>query len=473
MDRFDIGQVYGIHNAPNVPFGHFLTTPGPLMASVDTAFVHITGKGGHGATPHECVDPVVAVVGMVQAIQTIIPRNVYALDEAVISVTQIHTGTASNIIPEEAMFCATIRCFKPDVRALLKKRFHEIVEGHAAAYDVKARIDYDWGYPATINHEDRGRLCRRSGARSRRATMAWTPGPTARWGQRISPTCWRRGRAPICSLAPGRGRGCTMPAFDFNDEAAPVGASFFARLVERAQPLELDQAVRRDPDLAEAGRMRDLHCGRALVAPGFSERFHAPAAFMSRLSPVAAPRWPMTSSAFSRPPAISTAGCTAASAVPTARCDLMELTPTYTRAPGGLRSGLGQGLCGGRSRQGLSGLRRRYGGGPVESGAGLWPGGVAGRHLLRLGQDRDDLHQCRRAWLQRGKGQAEAVLRPPPGGAAPGLLRIPEYFRQDEAGESDAGRASSGGGLMGPDQPLDTISCPAATFGGRWGLAGI
>jgi amidohydrolase len=154
MDRFGIAQVYGIHNAPNVPFGHFTTTPGPLMASVDTAFVYITGKGGHGATPHETVDPVVAVVGMVGAIQTIIPRNVYALEEAVISVTQIHTGTASNIIPEEAMFCATIRCFKPDVRALLKKRIHEIVEGHALAYGVKARVDYDWGYPATINHED-------------------------------------------------------------------------------------------------------------------------------------------------------------------------------------------------------------------------------------------------------------------------------------------------------------------------------
>ena len=78
-------------------------------------------------------ETIIAVVGMVQAIQTIIPRNVHALDEAVISVTQIHAGTASNIIPEEAMFCATIRCFKPDVRALLKKRFYEIVEGHAAA----------------------------------------------------------------------------------------------------------------------------------------------------------------------------------------------------------------------------------------------------------------------------------------------------------------------------------------------------
>jgi amidohydrolase len=129
ISRFGITQVYGIHNAPNIPFGHFLTNGGALMASVDTANVTITGRGGHGATPHECIDPVVAVVGMVSAVQTIIPRNIYAVDEAIISVTQIHTGTASNIIPDEATFCATIRAFTPHVRELLKKRFYEIVQG--------------------------------------------------------------------------------------------------------------------------------------------------------------------------------------------------------------------------------------------------------------------------------------------------------------------------------------------------------
>lgn len=236
MDRFAVTQVYGIHNAPNVPFGQFLTTPDALMASVDTAFVYITGKGGHGATPHECVDPVVAVVGMVQAIQTIIPRNVYALDEAVISVTQIHTGTASNIIPEEAMFCATIRAFKPDVRALLKKRFYEIVEGHAAAYGVQARIDYDWGYPATINHADNaafacevavevvgegqvnGNSVREMGSEDFSYMLEARPGA-------------------YLFLGTGPGAGLHHAAYDFNDEAAPIGASFFARLVERAQPV--------------------------------------------------------------------------------------------------------------------------------------------------------------------------------------------------------------------------------------------
>jgi hippurate hydrolase len=236
MDRFGIAQVYGIHNAPNVPFGQFLTTPGALMASVDTAFVYITGKGGHGATPHETVDPVVAVVGMVQAIQTIIPRNVYALDEAVISVTQIHTGTASNIIPEEAMFCATIRCFKPEVRHLLKKRFYEIVEGHAAAYNVQARIDYDWGYPATINHADNAAFAAGVAEEISGAHMVNANSVREMGSEDFSYMLESRPGAYLF-LGTGPGAGLHHAAYDFNDEAAPVGASFFARLVERAQPL--------------------------------------------------------------------------------------------------------------------------------------------------------------------------------------------------------------------------------------------
>ena len=236
MDQFDITQVYGIHNAPNLAFGNFYTTPGALMASVDTAFVYITGKGGHGATPHDCVDPVVAVVGMVQAIQTIIPRNVYALDEAVISVTQIHTGTASNIIPEEAMFCATIRSFKPDVRALLKKRFHEIVEGHAAAYNVTARIDYDWGYPATINTAENAAFATEVAAEIAGEDAAHGNSNREMGSEDFSYMLEKRPGAYLF-LGTGPGAGLHHAAYDFNDEAAPIGASFFARLVERAQPL--------------------------------------------------------------------------------------------------------------------------------------------------------------------------------------------------------------------------------------------
>jgi amidohydrolase len=236
MDRFGVTQVYGIHNAPNIPFGHFQTTPGPLMASVDTAFVYVTGRGGHGATPHECVDPVVAVVGMVSAIQTILSRNVYALDQAVISVTQIHTGTASNIIPEEAMFCATIRCFNPEVRELLKKRVYEIVEGHAAAYGVSARIDYDWGYPATINHPDETDFAAEV-AREISGEAAVDARSAREMGSEDFSYMLEARPGAYLFLGAGPGAGLHHAAYDFNDEIAPIGATFFARLVEKAQPV--------------------------------------------------------------------------------------------------------------------------------------------------------------------------------------------------------------------------------------------
>jgi amidohydrolase len=236
MDRFGIAQVYGIHNAPNIAFGHFHTTPGPLMASVDTAFVHVTGKGGHGATPHDCVDPVVAVVGMVQAVQTIIPRNVYALDEAVISVTQIHAGSASNIIPDTAMFCATIRSFQPEVRDLLKKRFHEIVAGHAAAYNVTAEVDFDWGYPTTVNHPAETDFAA-GVAREISGEAAVDARSVREMGSEDFSYMLEARPGAYLFLGTGPGAGLHHPAYDFNDDAAPVGASFFARLVERAQPL--------------------------------------------------------------------------------------------------------------------------------------------------------------------------------------------------------------------------------------------
>ena len=236
MERFSIRQIYGIHNAPNVPFGYFQTTPGPIMASVDTAWVRITGKGGHGATPHDCVDPVIAVVGMVQAVQTIIPRNVYALDEAVISVTQIHAGTASNIIPEVAMFCATIRSFRPEVRDLLKKRFFEIVNGHAAAYGVTAEINYDWGYPATVNHPDQAAFAAEVAAEVAGAA-AVNPNSVREMGSEDFAYFLQARPGAYLFLGTGPGAGLHHPAFDFNDDASPIGASFFARLVERAQPI--------------------------------------------------------------------------------------------------------------------------------------------------------------------------------------------------------------------------------------------
>ena len=236
MERFGIGQVYALHNAPNVPFGHFVTTPGPIMAAVDTAWVYLKGRGGHGATPHECVDPIPAAISMISALQTIVSRNVYALDPAVVSVTQIHSGSASNIIPEEAWFCATIRSFDKDVRKLLQKRFTEIVEGIAAAHGVAVRIDYDIGYPPTVNDPAKTDFAV-AVAREVAGDAAVEAQSVREMGAEDFSYLLEARPGAYLFLGQGDGPGLHHAAYDFNDEVAPVGASFFARLVEKAQPL--------------------------------------------------------------------------------------------------------------------------------------------------------------------------------------------------------------------------------------------
>lgn len=236
MDRFGISQVYGIHNAPNVPFGKFVTTPGPLMAAVDTAWVRLRGKGGHGATPHDTVDPIIAAVGMIGGLQSIVSRNTSAIDSLVVSVTQIHSGTASNIIPEEAWFCATIRSFSPQVRDMAERRFRDIVNGHAAAYDVSAEIAYERGYPPTVNHPAETEFAAEVAREISGVEMVDARADREMGAEDFSYMLEARPGAYLF-LGTGPGAGLHHAAFDFNDEAAPIGASFFARLVERAQPL--------------------------------------------------------------------------------------------------------------------------------------------------------------------------------------------------------------------------------------------
>ncbi|MDE3123129.1 MAG: M20/M25/M40 family metallo-hydrolase, partial [Paracoccaceae bacterium] len=166
----------------------------------------------------------------------IVTRNAPALDEIVISVTQFHAGSASNIIPETAWFCATIRTFDPHLRALVKRRFHEIVAGHAAAYGVTAEVDYDWGYPATVNDADSTAFAAEVAREIAGATHVNDHSGREMGAEDFSYMLEARPGAYLF-LGTGPGAGLHHPAYDFNDEAAPLGASFFARLVERAQPL--------------------------------------------------------------------------------------------------------------------------------------------------------------------------------------------------------------------------------------------
>ncbi len=236
MERFDIAEVYAIHNVPNLPLGHFSTTPGPIMAAVDTATVTLTGKGGHGAYPQDCTDPIPAAVGMIGALQTVVSRNLDPLDNLVISVTQVHAGTASNIIPETAWFCATIRSFTPKVRQMAQERFQSIIAGHAAAYGVTAEIDYDLGYPPTVNDEAKTAF---AATVAREIAGAAAVNDTANREMGAEDFSYMLDARPGAYLFLGQGPGAGLhhAAYDFNDEAAPIGASFFARLVERAQPL--------------------------------------------------------------------------------------------------------------------------------------------------------------------------------------------------------------------------------------------
>ncbi|MEZ5913120.1 MAG: M20 aminoacylase family protein [Paracoccaceae bacterium] len=236
MERFGISQVYALHNAPGVPLGQFVTTPGPIMAAVDTARVTVTGKGGHGANPHHCTDPIAAGVAMLSSLQTIVARNLNPLDEAVVSVTMFQSGTASNIIPETAFFAATIRSFRPEVRTMLQERFEAIVKGHAQAFGVTVAIDYEIGYPATVNDAEKTAFAARVAADVAGEAGVRTDAGREMGAEDFSYLLEARPGAYLF-LGQGPGAGLHHPAYDFNDAISPIGASFFARLVEVAQPL--------------------------------------------------------------------------------------------------------------------------------------------------------------------------------------------------------------------------------------------
>ncbi len=236
MDRFKIDQVYAMHNAPGFPAGMFITGPGPVLAAVDTFHVHVKGVGGHAANPHETRDPIPCAISIIQAVNTIVSRNAYAGDELVVSVTQIHAGSAENVIPDKAYVNGTVRTFDPAVQDLVEARLKEIVAGQAAAFGVEARLDYDRHYPATVNDVAKSefaaevardvstqveyREAREMGAEDFSFMLQARPGAFMMLGQGVDSA------------------GLHQPDYDFNDEIAPIGASYFVRLVERAQPVE-------------------------------------------------------------------------------------------------------------------------------------------------------------------------------------------------------------------------------------------
>lgn len=235
MERFDIAQVYALHNQPEGEFGSFHTTPGPLMAAVDTFNIHVQGQGGHAAHPEQVKDPLIGAVAIVQALQTIVSRNLDPLENLVVAATQIHAGSADNVIPDVAFIQGTVRSFTPEIRDMAERRIREIAGAVATAHEVRAEVDYERGYPPTFNH---------AAETAKAVAVAREVAGEAAVEDDLTPEMGAEDFAYMLDARPGaylflnqgEGPGLHHPKYDFNDEVAPVGASFFARLVETLQP---------------------------------------------------------------------------------------------------------------------------------------------------------------------------------------------------------------------------------------------
>jgi amidohydrolase len=236
MTRWGIEEVYGMHNMPGIPEGHFATSPGAMLASADSIEVTVTGKGGHGgAGVHKAVDSVLIGCQIVNALQSIVARNVDPLKSAVISITMFHAGTAFNIIPEIAELKGTVRTLDPAVRDLVERRISEVAESVARAYGGSASVKYTRMYPVTMNHARQASIA---------ADVARDVVGAERVNDHITPLMGGEDFAFMLEARPGAfvflgmgdGNDCHHPAYRFNDNVLGHGASYWVRLVEKTMP---------------------------------------------------------------------------------------------------------------------------------------------------------------------------------------------------------------------------------------------
>ena len=234
FEKFPVRSVFGMHNWPGQPAGRMAMRPGPMMAAFDIFEITVTGKGGHAAMPHLCKDPVLAASAIVTALQTVTSRTIDPLDAAVVSVTQFHAGDTWNVIPERAVLRGTTRALRPQVQDTVEAAVHRIAEGIAATHGVGAQVHYERRYPPTINDP----------AETERAASAAVlvagednvdRDPAPSMGSEDFAFMLRE--KPGCYVWIGNGPregGCGLhnPRYDFNDAILPLGASYWAKLVE-------------------------------------------------------------------------------------------------------------------------------------------------------------------------------------------------------------------------------------------------
>jgi amidohydrolase len=242
FEQFPMDAVYGMHNWPGIKAGTFGVVPGPMMASSNEFRVVVKGKGAHAAQPHRGIDPVMTAVQIAQAWQTIISREKNPLDTAVLSITQIHAGSATNVIPDEAVLIGTVRTFSTGVLDLIQRRMREIADGVAAGFGATVDFSFKRNYPPLVNDPDKTAFA----IEAMRAVV----GPD-NVNTHVEPTMGAEDFAfmlqarPGCYVFIGNGEGehrlgghglgpCQLHngSYDFNDQLLPIGASYWVRLVE-------------------------------------------------------------------------------------------------------------------------------------------------------------------------------------------------------------------------------------------------
>lgn len=244
FERFPCDRVYGMHNMPGIPQGHFWLREGALLAGSDRFTIEIQGKGGHAALPQHAVDPMLVVSAIISGAQTIISRNTSPLDSAVLSFTDLHAGSGTfNVIPGKATMMGCIRTFDNSVREHAIERLEQLVESTARAYGASAWVTFRPGsYPATINDADATRLATEV---AREVVGDANVNPDCLPLSGSEDFSFMLQAIPGCYLLLGNGLEgeaggiCVHnPHYDFNDEIIPAGASFFVRLIERELPAQ-------------------------------------------------------------------------------------------------------------------------------------------------------------------------------------------------------------------------------------------
>ena len=241
FEQFPMEAVYGMHNWPGMPVGTFAVSPGPVMASTSEFKITLRGKGGHAALPHTGIDPVPIACGMVQAFQTIISRNKKPVDAGVISVTMIHAGEATNVVPDSVELQGTVRTFTVEVLDLIEKRMRQVAEHHCAAHDAVCEFEFVRNYPPTVNSPAEAEFARKVmvGIVGEERVVVQEPTMGA------EDFAYMLQEKPGCYVFIGNGDGghrdgghgpgaCNLhnPSYDFNDALIPLGATLWVRLAE-------------------------------------------------------------------------------------------------------------------------------------------------------------------------------------------------------------------------------------------------